>query len=142
VVGRCYCSTRIRHLCQLVWLDVYRNQLFKPSVTPEISALFGRLFATWTIGSVFCVIALLIAPRNRALYYLNLVIFGNILVFMLGELTVFKTTKMLGSASVLFIAGFTFLYMLSRLITGAAFTSSGKSSHVIASSQHNSKKQL
>jgi hypothetical protein len=102
------------------WVDLFRDRLFAPA-RDEVSNLFGRLFAIWTAISICVVLALAITPKNKALYFLNMCIFAIVFGFMSSEYFYYKTATIEGSGSVFFFAGFTFLLLLYRLITGSAF---------------------
>lgn len=107
------------------WLDLFKNQLY-PNVPSEVSPLFGRLFSIWTLCSVSVICTLALDPKNKSIYFLNMFIFSIVFFYYIGECFIYKTASIAGSGVVFFVSGFTFLWMLYRILTGRAFEAKRK----------------
>lgn len=101
------------------WLSLFRERMY-PTVSSQVTPLFGRLFSSWTAISFVIIVALLITPRNQAVYILNLLVFLLTIVYYVEECFVYKSASILGSALIFFVSGFTALWMIARILTGAA----------------------
>jgi hypothetical protein len=92
---------------------VFRDNMYARAPS-EVTALFGRLFSCWTSVSVTLLVALVLYPRCKPIYVMNLVSFAVALFHYVTEYYVYNTATLIGLLLIFLFAGGTGTWMLIR----------------------------